>query len=166
MDVAQLQQKAQFIKRYLMKLGALPQDAEDIAQESIYKLYLYIDSVDSDKVSSWLFRVAINHYYDLCRKQKKEVMVTTDKLTVIDGDPLPEDRYHTYEQRLEIDKVLNQLKPVYKNLLLLKYDLELSYEEICELLDMKLGTLKTYLYRARERFKVVYESEVVKNEEK
>ncbi len=165
-DVALLQQKAQFIRRYLIKLGASPQDAEDIAQESIYKLFLYVDSIDAEKVSSWLFRVARNHYYDLCRKQNKEIIIKTDKLTLVDGEPLPEDHYHSYEQRIEINMVLNKLKPIYKNLLLLKYELELTYEEISELLDMKPGTLKTYLYRARENFKFLYEREVIVNEKK
>jgi RNA polymerase sigma-70 factor (ECF subfamily) len=43
--------------------------------------------------------------------------------------------------------------------LLLKYELELSYEEIAEMLDLKAGTLKTYLYRAREAFKESFRKE-------
>ena len=112
------------------------------------------------------FEIARNHYYDQCRKQKKEIIITTDKLTLVDGEPLPEDHYHSYEQRIEINMVLNKLKPIYKNLLLFKYELELTYEEISELLDMKPGTLKTYLYRARENFKFLYEREVIVNEKK
>ena len=67
-----LQEKTAIIFKYLIKNGANPRDAEDIIQEALYKFILYIDSVDPNKAYSWLFRVAINQYYDLCRKRKKK----------------------------------------------------------------------------------------------
>jgi RNA polymerase sigma-70 factor (ECF subfamily) len=49
-------------------------------------------------------------------------------------------------------------------LLFLKYELELSYDDIAEMLDLNLGTLKTYLFRARKSFKEVYRREQIKND--
>ncbi|WP_404810040.1 RNA polymerase sigma factor [Metabacillus halosaccharovorans] len=46
----------------------------------------------------------------------------------------------------------------------MKYDMELSYEEIAEMLDLNPGTLKTYLYKAREAFKEIYRRELEKYE--
>jgi RNA polymerase sigma factor (sigma-70 family) len=155
-----LGEKMQIIKRYLIKIGANPLDAEDIIQESLYKLILYIDSVEPEKVASWLFRVALNNYYDLSRKQNRSVTVTMENQVFIDNQPLPEEHYDQIENRDEINATLNQLKPLYKHLLVLKYELELSYEEICEILDMKVGTLKTNIFRARAQFKKIYEEEV------
>ncbi|MGM0867465.1 MAG: RNA polymerase sigma factor [Bacillota bacterium] len=155
-----LSEKMQIIKRYLIKIGANPLDAEDIVQESLYKLILYIDSVETKKIESWLFRVALNNYYDLCRKQNRSVTVTIENQVFIDNQPLPEEHYDHIENRAEINATLNQLKPLYKHLLVLKYELELSYEEICEMLDMKLGTLKTNIFRARAQFKKIYKKEV------
>ncbi|MDM5296337.1 RNA polymerase sigma factor [Peribacillus simplex] len=164
MDNELLQQlmgeKIHIIKRYLIKIGANPLDAEDIVQESLYKLILYIDSVEPEKVSSWLFRVALNNYYDLCRKQNRNVTVTMENQVFMDNQPLPEEHIDHIENRDEINATLNQLKPLYKHLLVLKYELELSYEEICEMLDMKIGTLKTYIFRARTQFKKTYEKGV------
>lgn len=165
MDNELLQQligeKVHVIKRYLIKIGANPLDAEDIIQESLYKWLLYIDSIEPEKISSWLFRVALNKYYDLCRKQNRNVTVSIRNQVFIDNQPLPEEHFDHIENREEINATLNQMKPLYKHLLVLKYEMDLSYEEICQLLDMKLGTLKTYIFRARKQFKRTYEKGVI-----
>lgn len=58
------------IPSYLIKLGCNQEDAEDITQDTFYKALKYIDGIGASKISSWLFRVAINKYYDLCRTKK------------------------------------------------------------------------------------------------
>ncbi|WP_066175236.1 RNA polymerase sigma factor [Bacillus marinisedimentorum] len=160
-----LQEKVEIIFKYLIKIGAGPQDAEDVIQESLYKFYLYIDSIEPDKAFSWLFRVAVNQYYDLCRKQKKQISVSFEHFELADEAPLPEGYVQQSEMKKEIQVVLNQMAPLYKQLLLLKYELELSYQEIAEMLDLNPGTLKTYLFRARQSFKELYRKEQIINEE-
>ncbi|WP_226526906.1 RNA polymerase sigma factor [Metabacillus niabensis] len=159
-----LRNKSDIIFKYLIKIGANPRDAEDIVQDALYKFLLYMDSVDANKVFSWLFRVAINRYYDLCRKQKKQIQISLENYELVDEASLPEDYIDNKELRNDIQIILGQLKPLYKQLLVMKYDLELSYEEIAEMLDLNPGTLKTYLYRAREAFKEVYRRELEKYE--
>lgn len=51
-----------FVYSYLLKMGASKEDAEDIVQDTAYKFLQYIDSVTNTQ--SWLFRVAVNQYYD------------------------------------------------------------------------------------------------------
>ncbi|MFJ7826635.1 RNA polymerase sigma factor [Psychrobacillus sp. NPDC096623] len=161
-----LQEKTVNIFKYLIKNGATPQDAEDIIQESIYKFILYIDSIDPNKAYSWLFRVAINHYYDLCRRQKREVYISFGNFELVDDSLLPEDYVQQIEVNKEIQDILNQLPPLHKQLILLKYVLGLSYQEISEMLDLNLGTLKTYLFRARKSFKDMYRKEKDKHDGK
>ncbi|WP_246942954.1 RNA polymerase sigma factor [Bacillus pinisoli] len=159
-----LQEKTEIIYKYLLKIGANPRDAEDVTQEALYKFLIYMDSIDPKKALSWLFRVAINQYYDLCRKQKKQVMVTLENFEFIDDSPLPDHYMEKREMGSDIQLVLDQLTPLYKQLLLLKYDLELSYGEIADMLDLNEGTLKTYLFRARKTFKELYRKEQMKYE--
>ncbi|QUG41278.1 RNA polymerase sigma factor [Psychrobacillus sp. INOP01] len=160
-----LQEKTGIIYKYLIKNGANPRDAEDIIQEALYKFLLYIDSVDPDKSFSWLFRVAINQFYDLCRKQQKQVLVSFENFEFVDDTLLPEDHVEQSEMKKEIQVVLDQLTPLHKQLLLLlKYELNLSYEEIAEMLDLNPGTLKTYLFRARKAFKDKYRKEQTKHD--
>lgn len=52
----------------------------------------------------------------------------------------------------EISLILERIQEIYKQLLLLKYELELSYKEIALLLGMKEETIRTYLFRARKEF--------------
>ncbi|CEG21406.1 ECF RNA polymerase sigma factor SigW [Planococcus massiliensis] len=162
--MAALHGKTDIIFKYLMKIGASKSDAEDTVQEAVYRLMLYIDSVDEAKAYSWLFRVAVNHYYDLCRKQKKEIHTTFDNLEFVDDSFLPEDFVRQGEMRSEIEQVLDQLPPLQKQLLLMKYEMDLSYAEISEMLDLNVGTLKTYLFRARRAFKEQYEKEMARHE--
>ncbi|MCM3585804.1 RNA polymerase sigma factor [Mesobacillus maritimus] len=159
-----LQEKTVTIFKYLIKIGANPRDAEDIVQEALYKLFLYIDSVDPDKAYSWLFRVAVNQYYDLCRKQKREVSFSFENMEFVDELFLPEEYIEQMEMEKEIQHLLDQLSPLHKQLILLKYVLGYSYEEIAEMLDLNPGTLKTYLYRARQSFKDLYRKEKEKHE--
>lgn len=162
--MAALHGKTDIIFKYLVKIGASKSDAEDTVQEAVYRLMLYIDSVDGTKAYSWLFRVAVNHYYDLCRKQKKEIHTTFENLEFVDDSFLPEDFVRQGEMRSEIEQVLDQLPPLQKQLLLMKYEMGLSYAEISEMLDLNLGTLKTYLFRARKAFKEQYEKEMARHE--
>jgi RNA polymerase sigma-70 factor, ECF subfamily len=151
-----LEEKMKIIYKYLVKVGADQRDAEDIVQETIYKFCLNIETIDPSKASSWLFRVAVNQYFDICRRRKKHTFTSFDEAVLKDGSLLPEEFVLSKENEQEIEHVMNQMKPIYKNLLVLKYSMGLSYEEIADSLDIKMGTLKTYLFRARENFKLIY----------
>ncbi|MGF6949088.1 RNA polymerase sigma factor (sigma-70 family) [Neobacillus sp. B4I6] len=152
-----IQEKMKQLNRYLIRLGADRNDAEDIVQETIYKGILYIDSIDPEKFSAWLFKVALNRYYDLCRK-KKRIEVPIESV-IIEDSGIPEDLLIQKEIREEIEHVLEQLTPIHKQLLILKYELDLSYKEISSLLDVKEGLVKTYLFRARKQFQKIYRRE-------
>ena len=77
----------------------------------------------------------------------------------------PEDAVQHEELKKEINEVLSQLQPIYKHLLILKYDLDLTYDEISQMLDIKRETVKTYLFRAREKFKDIYKKREDANDE-
>lgn len=148
--------KMNVIYRYLLKIGCNKSDAEDITQETFYKALTYIEGIDISKMSSWLFRVAINKYYDLCRKRNRHVNVSIDG-DVLKGKLLTESLCEDYilnlERKQDILHTLNSLNDTYKNLLILKYDINLSYKDIADVLDININTVKTYLSRAREQFK-------------
>ncbi|MBX4260664.1 RNA polymerase sigma factor [Clostridium estertheticum] len=147
--------KTDVIYRYLLKIGCNKSDAEDITQETFYKALTYIDGIDTSKISSWLFRVAINKYYDLCRKKNRQVSVSIDEDVLserLSHDFLCEDYILNLERKQDILLTLNSLNDTYKNLLILKYDMDLSYKEIAGVLDININTVKTYLARGREQF--------------
>jgi RNA polymerase sigma factor (sigma-70 family) len=69
---------------------------------------------------------------------------------------LVEDFILDLERKDEILQVLNSISDIHKNLLLFKYDMDLSYKEIGEFLGINENTVKTYLFRAREQFKKLW----------
>lgn len=149
-----LEEKMEQIKRYLIRLGAARNDAEDIVQDAVYKGLLYIDSIDPEKFFAWLFKVALNRYYDLCRKRKR-IQIPIDSVIVEDAET-PEALVLQKENQEEIERVLNELPPFHKQLLIMKYELDLSYQEIAGLLGVKMELVKTYLFRARKQFQKKY----------
>jgi RNA polymerase sigma factor (sigma-70 family) len=153
-----LQPKLTEIRKYLVRLGANPADAEDIVQDTVYKAFLYIESIDANKFSAWLYKVAINRYYDLCRRNKW-IQVPIDSVEIPDMD-LPEDKLLQKEKRAEVESVLSELLPHHKQLLLMKYELELSYKEISDMLGAKIPNVKSALYQARQQFQKRYRGDV------
>ena len=140
---------------YLLKLGADQETAKDIIQESVYKSMIYLESIDTDKYKAWLFKVAINLYYDYCRKLKKSQFILIDE-HFVSNSKLIEDVVIEKENKEQVRKALEHLPFIYKQLLLFKYELEWSYKQIAEYLDMKPSGVKTYLARARAKFKEIY----------
>ena len=153
------QQKMNLIYKYLVKLGCSQDNAEDIVQDTFYKALKYIDGIQDDKISAWLFKVAINKYYDLCRKNNRHIHLNIDeeifKESLTDRK-LVEDFILDLERKGEILQILNSISDIHKNLLFLKYDMGLSYKEIAELLGINENTVKTYIFRAREQFKKLW----------
>ncbi|SIR48253.1 RNA polymerase sigma-70 factor, ECF subfamily [Paenibacillus sp. RU4T] len=150
-----LSRKARQIQGYLIRLGAERTLAEDIVQETVYKGLVHMDAIHPDKFSAWLYKVALNHYYDICRRQKR-IMVPYEDSPADDAGGDPELSMLRKEKREEIDRVLDRLNPVYKQLLIMKYELDLSYQEIAGLLGIRSEKVKTYLFRARKQFQKMY----------
>ncbi|MCA0756238.1 sigma-70 family RNA polymerase sigma factor [Paenibacillus sp. N4] len=154
-----LQEKRNQMIVYLLRHGASREDAEDIVQDSMLKGFLYLDSIDPDKFSAWLFKVAINRYFDMCRRKNRQVHLSIDSITLPASECGPELSYIRQETREEIQSTLGGLSDLSKRLLILKYDLHLSYKEIGVMLELKPETVKTYLYRARKQFEAHYRRE-------
>jgi len=153
-----LMDEARPVFKYLVKVGASKEDAEDIVQDTLYQAMKYIDSIHEDKVRAWLFKVAINRFYTLYKKQSRLVRLTSEEIEAI--KPLmasAEDLFLTEQSKTELIQALNKLKPSYKNLMVLKYFMDLSYKEIAGILEMSEQNVKIYLYRARNTFKQIWE---------
>lgn len=147
-------ERSNIIYKYLLKIGCLDEDARDIVQDTFSKAIENLIHLNEKNISAWLFKVSLNKYYDLCRKQKRYPVIVIDENIITN---LIEDDSETLlikkENKLEVEEILEALSPIHKNLIVMKYDLGLSYIQIANMLDMKEETVKTYLYRARNDFK-------------
>jgi len=148
----ELYQYLQMISSYLMKMGASKEDAEDICQNTAYKFFAYIDGIQSETVKSWLFRVAVNEYYDLCRKQKRRKhKFAMDVEQILDGQTT-EEQVLQREVANEIISTLQMMPEKHREFLILKYSAGLRIQEIADMYTMRPDSVKTTLYRARKQF--------------
>ncbi|WP_310941690.1 RNA polymerase sigma factor [Clostridium estertheticum] len=85
--------------------------------------------------------------------KKRHIQVIIDEEIFKSDNNLCEDYIIDLERKGDVLKILNSLNNIQKNLLILKYNMDLSYKEISNVLDINESTVKTYLFRARAQFK-------------
>ncbi len=135
-------------------------EAEDVAQEAFLRAYVNIKTFNQDlKFSTWLFRIATNLCIDRLRKKKPDYYLDaevagTEGLTMYSQIPsdhsLPETELESLELQETVQKEILKLPEKYRSAIVLKYIEDLSLNEISEILNLPLGTVKTRIHRGRE----------------
>ncbi|WP_042142177.1 RNA polymerase sigma factor SigW [Paucisalibacillus sp. EB02] len=135
-------------------------EAEDIAQEAFIRAYVNIHSYDERrKFSTWLYRIATNLTIDRLRKRKPDYYLDAevkgteglDMYSQLAADgKLPEDEIEGLELQHYIQKQIAELPPKYRSIIMLRYLEDFSLQEISEILDIPIGTVKTRIHRGRE----------------
>ncbi|WP_252224983.1 MULTISPECIES: sigma-70 family RNA polymerase sigma factor [unclassified Clostridium] len=136
-------------------MGASKEDAEDIMQETFIKTYENIDILIGGNLKAWMFKVSINKFYTLYKKSRTNLFLTDELSYTLKSDFEISD----IDNSIDINKVLSKMSESHKNLLILKYSMDLSYSNIGKLLNISEGSAKTLCYRARNVFKKIWESE-------
>jgi len=141
--------------------------AEDLSQETFVKALNAIESYRPEfKFSSWIFKIANNAAIDHLRRrelqtlsidgsphaQTPEAMEAT-ALQIGARDPGPLANVEARELGGHIEEAIAQLRPEYRACILLRHVEGRPYEEIAEMLDLPLGTVKTYIHRARNELR-------------
>lgn len=137
--------------------------AEDLAQETFVRAFNAIASYNSSyKFNSWIFKIASNHTINYLRKGKLDtvsIFGTSDEglgdrelqIKSITENP------HEFTERRElggrIEVAIGELREEYRMAILLYHVEGYSYKEIADIMDIPLGTAKTYLSRARKELK-------------
>ncbi len=156
----------QTIFNYVLRLVGDRDEAEDLTAETFVKAFRRLDSLsDQEKVLSWLYRIATNTCLDAMRRRKivrwldwdEFVLRFLPKLAASDD---PERDALRQEQAEQVRAVLAKLPEKQRAcLVLFEYD-GLSYAEIAQVIGTTPGTVKTLLFRARERFRRHYRAMV------
>lgn len=150
------------VYNYICRMVGAGTDAEDLAQETFVRAYMSIHSFQSRaSLNTWLFRIATNICIDHVRKSKKAKALTTSLYREDTEEEteeirdLPDERFEpqrsllTKELAGQLDHALQTLPEKLRTVTLL-YDMEgLSYEEIAQIVDCPLGTVKSRLFHAR-----------------
>jgi RNA polymerase sigma-70 factor (ECF subfamily) len=135
--------------------------AEDLAQEAFVKAFGKLGTFDpSRKLSSWLFKIAHNTAIDHLRRRNLET-VSLDEPAGDDPDAAPRpvedvagetplDAAERSDLSRALTRAVSGLRPEYRDVILLRYQAGLEYGEIAEETGLPLGTVKTYIHRARK----------------
>ncbi|HEX7578682.1 MAG TPA: sigma-70 family RNA polymerase sigma factor [Thermoanaerobaculia bacterium] len=146
--------------RFIRRYTGDSEDARDVTQEVFLKVYSALDDFDPRyKFSTWLFRIGGNAAIDHIRRRKARPALLdlppnedgeVPQVDLPDTRPDPLEDLSRARLRQELDAAIDRLPDDYRELISLRHYGELPYEEIAELKEMPLGTVKNKLFRARQ----------------
>lgn len=142
--------------------------AEDLSQETFVKVLNAVESYRPEfKFSSWVFKIANNAAIDHLRRRELDTlsldgsphaetpeMIEATALQVGSHGESPLDEVEARELGGAIEEGIRKLRPEYRTCILLRHVEGRSYEEIAEILNLPLGTVKTYIHRARNELRI------------
>ena len=148
------------LSRYIRRLlGTSGQSVDDVLQDVFIKVYVNLNDYDRSRpFSPWIYRIARNEAMSFLRKRRTEPYLLSgeegmlmlervlDEPTVL--EVLERSRIGTW-----IRKLIAGLDPSYRDVFVLRYLEEKSYEEISEILEIPMGTVATYINRGKRRLK-------------
>ena len=141
--------------------------AEDLTQETCIKTLNPIATYRPEfKFSSWIFKIANNTAIDHLRRRELNTLsidgaphattaedIEATALQVGDRGESPLAELEARELGSAIERAIGQLRPEYRSCIMLRHVEGLAYEEIASMLDLPLGTVKTYIHRARHELR-------------
>lgn len=144
---------------YLYHLVGNREETEDILQNVFVKVYNNIKSFDTKrKFSSWIYRIAHNEAINFLKKRNKrrfvsweDIVASKDKLETSSEEKTPVENWISKEVREEVQGALDRLPRKYKEVLVLRYFLDKSYEDIGEILKKPVNTVGTLINRAKKK---------------
>ena len=145
------------VYNFAYRLSGNAEDAEDIAQETFLKAWRNLKQYQNGRsFKAWLFRIAHNTAIDLLRKKKEYVLSGFENEegenplmdSLVDPEPLPDQLIVLAENKKLVDSLLDKLSPLYREVLLLRYNDHFTFEEIGETLGKSIHTVKSQHRRA------------------
>ena len=158
---------AELVRRYQRPIAAYVyrmvgdyDAALDLTQEVFIKVYGSLARYRPEfKFSTWIYRIAHNAAIDHLRRtgaaRTEDLHAEGEggrafERPLASAAPSPEQESERRERRAEIESVVQELAPAYRELIVLRHALDLSYDEIAEVTGLPLGTVKNRIFRARE----------------
>lgn len=142
------------------------EDAEDVVQQVFLKVYISLRRFDQRAAfSTWLYKITVNECWDYLRKRKVRPLVyeadlSEEQVSRLDGAISAEHPVQGPSEQAEVrellERMLEKLPEQDQQLLVLKEIEGFSVEELAEILDINVNTVKVRLFRARARIMDVY----------
>lgn len=147
------------------------QESEDVVQETFLRVYTNLHRYDeTQKFSTWIYRIGTNLCIDRLRKRKPSYSLDaevadsegTDWYSMLSSPDLtPEGELLLSETQQQVRDAIDSLPEKYKAVVILRYLHDMSLQEISDVLEMPVTTVKTRVHRGREFLRQKLEKEIV-----
>jgi RNA polymerase sigma-70 factor (ECF subfamily) len=128
-----------------------PEDARDVAQTVFLKVYEHLGDYDpTHRFYSWIYRIALNESINVLDRRRRLEPISGEE---IDERLGAEDEVASEQSAQRVQRALMTIKPEYRAVIVLKHFLELSYEDIGQVLELPEKTVKSRLFTARQMLK-------------
>ena len=125
------------------------EEARDATQNAFVKAWQHLDQFDrSRRFFSWLYRIALNESLNRATRRKKAEPLDE---RLVDRGASPAESAERSERSILIERAVEQLSDSYREVIVLRHWLDLSYDEIAEALHVPAKTVKSRLFSARTR---------------
>ncbi len=134
------------LRYFIARLVGNPDLADELSQETWLTVLSKIHTLrNAATFSVWLYRIARNKVYQELRRRK--VIIELDEGLEAPDDTV--DEIGSFEDAAKLHRCLEKLKPLHKEVLLLRFLEEMSYEQIADVLDCNLGTVRSRIFNAK-----------------
>lgn len=134
------------------------EDARDAAQESLVKILRNLDQYDPNRrFSTWAFGITRNTCIDEHRRRKRRAW--DEPGDVVDERPSPAQNVARMQRAERLQQALEELPPMYREVLVLYHFEHLKYQEIADTLELPIGTVMNRIFRARKKLRAIYDAE-------
>ncbi len=135
----------------LIRMLGNEDEAEELLQVTFCRVHRYRDHYDPSRpLVTWIFTIASNLAKKEWRRRSRWVQVPLDNVTLTSGyQTAPHYEAGRRELKASLEEAISMLPPHYREPFLLREDQQLTYEEIAEVLNVRIGTVKSRINRAR-----------------
>lgn len=145
------------------RMAGRREEAEDLTQEIFLRIHRHLGRFDGrSSLKTWVYRVTLNYCRSKLGRKKYPTAALAEEseeggVHLVDGRRDPESRAMAESAARQVGEALRQLKPKFREAVVLR-DIEgLSYEEIAEVLQVRIGTVRSRIARGRDRLRTVLE---------
>ncbi|MBQ1973873.1 MAG: RNA polymerase sigma factor [Paraprevotella sp.] len=140
------------IMTLISRMVSLPEDVEELVQDTFVQAYLHLDSFGGQsRFSTWIYRIAYNQTVSWLRRNRRITVEWKDDY--LEPDELVDEMMQEEEEEniAYLEQAIEQLNPDEKALIVLHYHEEHSVQEMAYILQMSAGTVATRLCRLRKK---------------
>ncbi len=155
------------LHRFFTRLGASHADADDFSQDTLLKMMENLHTfhfLPGRSFSGWLFRIAYNRFIDHTRKKKPLPLM--DEFPAVDPSPTPEQSALRNESIRSVKSAVSMLDEELQAMLALRYELDLSYAQISQAMNISVTRVKWRLNEAKNKLRSLLSEDSAQQKEK